>query len=159
MATVETVSISPSEDGALWRVTFGASTGNVLDANVMTALADVFHEAAAARHLKAICLEGRGEHFSYGASIQEHLPAEVAGMLDGRVVVAYQGQSDGAAPGTTDADMVELALWLKQNGFRADQVCEPLGQQDQLAGAIGGVFSDQSHGGSPAAAPWRLAKL
>ncbi|RLA14599.1 MAG: YgiQ family radical SAM protein [Gammaproteobacteria bacterium] len=27
-----------------------------------------------------------------------------------------------AHPGTTDADMVELALWLKRNGFRADQV-------------------------------------
>jgi uncharacterized radical SAM protein YgiQ len=27
-----------------------------------------------------------------------------------------------AHPGTTDADMVDLALWLKRNGFRADQV-------------------------------------
>ncbi len=27
-----------------------------------------------------------------------------------------------AHPGTTDADMLELALWLKRNGFRADQV-------------------------------------
>jgi uncharacterized radical SAM protein YgiQ len=27
-----------------------------------------------------------------------------------------------AHPGTTDEDMVELALWLKKNGFRADQV-------------------------------------
>ena len=27
-----------------------------------------------------------------------------------------------AHPGTTDADMLELALWLKKNGFRADQV-------------------------------------
>ena len=27
-----------------------------------------------------------------------------------------------AHPGTTDTDMLELALWLKQNGFRADQV-------------------------------------
>jgi uncharacterized radical SAM protein YgiQ len=27
-----------------------------------------------------------------------------------------------AHPGTTDKDMLELALWLKQNGFRADQV-------------------------------------
>ncbi len=27
-----------------------------------------------------------------------------------------------AHPGTTDEDMVNLALWLKQNGFRADQV-------------------------------------
>ncbi len=27
-----------------------------------------------------------------------------------------------AHPGTTDEDMLELALWLKDNGFRADQV-------------------------------------
>jgi uncharacterized radical SAM protein YgiQ len=27
-----------------------------------------------------------------------------------------------AHPGTTDGDMLELALWLKKNGFRADQV-------------------------------------
>jgi uncharacterized radical SAM protein YgiQ len=27
-----------------------------------------------------------------------------------------------AHPGTTDSDMLELALWLKQHGFRADQV-------------------------------------
>jgi uncharacterized radical SAM protein YgiQ len=27
-----------------------------------------------------------------------------------------------AHPGTSDADMLELALWLKQNGYRADQV-------------------------------------
>ncbi|MCA9694427.1 MAG: DUF3362 domain-containing protein, partial [Myxococcales bacterium] len=27
-----------------------------------------------------------------------------------------------AHPGTTDEDMLELALWLKQNGFRPDQV-------------------------------------
>jgi radical SAM superfamily enzyme YgiQ (UPF0313 family) len=27
-----------------------------------------------------------------------------------------------AHPGTTDEDMMELALWLKRNGFRADQV-------------------------------------
>ena len=27
-----------------------------------------------------------------------------------------------AHPGTTDADMLDLALWLKKNGFRADQV-------------------------------------
>lgn len=27
-----------------------------------------------------------------------------------------------AHPGTTDEDMMNLALWLKRNGFRADQV-------------------------------------
>src|SRR5262249_37067346 len=28
----------------------------------------------------------------------------------------------GARPGTTDEDMMNLALWLKKNGYRADQV-------------------------------------
>ncbi|WP_375339128.1 hypothetical protein [Candidatus Thiothrix phosphatis] len=27
-----------------------------------------------------------------------------------------------AHPGTSDEDMLNLALWLKKNGFRADQV-------------------------------------
>jgi len=27
-----------------------------------------------------------------------------------------------AHPGTTDEDMMHLAVWLKRNGFRADQV-------------------------------------
>jgi cyclohexa-1,5-dienecarbonyl-CoA hydratase len=31
--------------------------------------------------LRAICLEGAGPHFSFGASVQEHLPDRVSGML------------------------------------------------------------------------------
>ena len=27
-----------------------------------------------------------------------------------------------AHPGTSDEDMMQLAMWLKKNGFRADQV-------------------------------------
>ncbi len=69
------------EGGAVWRVLLGGSKGNVLDAALCDALGGVFAEAAGAPTLKAVLLEGQGRHFSFGASVQEHLPGEVAGML------------------------------------------------------------------------------
>jgi cyclohexa-1,5-dienecarbonyl-CoA hydratase len=76
------VTIAPQDDGAWWRVTLGGSKGNVLDAVLMGRLTQVFDDARRAAGLKAIVLEGQGAHFSFGASVQEHLPGQVAGMLD-----------------------------------------------------------------------------
>src|SRR6185295_14287888 len=75
------VSVATFDDDAFWRVTFGVTTGNILDAETMTSLTAVFHKAVYQRHLKAIVIEGAGDHFSYGASVQEHLPDQVAAML------------------------------------------------------------------------------
>ena len=69
------------DNGAFWRVTFGATKGNILDRATLAELAATFTRARSARALKAICLEGTGSHFSFGASVQEHLPAEVPAML------------------------------------------------------------------------------
>lgn len=69
------------DDGAIWRVAIGGSKGNILDGAVMEALTGLFHDAAAAPHLKAICLEGQGAHFSFGASVAEHLPPHAEAML------------------------------------------------------------------------------
>lgn len=77
----DTVRVERLDDDAIWRVSMGGGKGNILDQPLMAALTRVFDEAASAARLKAICLEGSGEHFSYGASVQEHLPGEVAGML------------------------------------------------------------------------------
>lgn len=77
------VNVESLEAGAVWRVTFGASKGNVLDAGLVAELTAVFHRAATDHDLKAIVLEGQGRHFSFGASVEEHLPAQVAGMLHG----------------------------------------------------------------------------
>jgi cyclohexa-1,5-dienecarbonyl-CoA hydratase len=77
------VTVTPLDEGAIWRVTFGGGKGNILDAATMAALDRVFVDARAARALTAIVLEGAGTHFSFGASVQEHLPGEVAGMLAG----------------------------------------------------------------------------
>ena len=76
------VRVASIDEGALWRVTFGAAKGNVLDRAMLAALDDVFAAAGKSRALKAICLEGAGAHFSFGASVQEHLPDQVEHMMD-----------------------------------------------------------------------------
>jgi cyclohexa-1,5-dienecarbonyl-CoA hydratase len=77
------VQTSLLESGAVWRVTFGASKGNILDAALVADLTALFRTAALDRRVKAIVLEGQGRHFSFGASVEEHLPARVGGMLHG----------------------------------------------------------------------------
>lgn len=88
------------DDGAIWRAAIGGSKGNVLDAAVMDALADLFRDAAASPHLKAICLEGQGPHFSFGASVPEHLPPLVEAML---------GRFDGSLLAMLDSGVPVLA--------------------------------------------------
>jgi len=75
------VAVERFDDGAGWRVVFGGSKGNMLDAALMDALTEVFREAGRTADLRVICLEGQGVHFSFGASVREHLPEHVAGML------------------------------------------------------------------------------
>jgi len=82
---------------ALWRVAIGGSKGNVLDAAVTDALAALFRDAAAAPRLKAIVLEGQGPHFSFGASVQEHLPPHAGPML-ARFHGALLAMLDSAVP-------------------------------------------------------------
>jgi len=76
------VTVTRLDDGAWWRVAIGGSKGNVLDGALMDRLTQVFDDARGAASLKAIVLEGQGAHFSFGASVREHLPDQVAGMLD-----------------------------------------------------------------------------
>lgn len=75
------LAVTRMDDGAIWRVAIGGSKGNILDRTMMEALTSLFREATAAAHLKAICLEGQGAHFSFGASVPEHLPPLAKTML------------------------------------------------------------------------------
>ncbi len=76
------VRVVPHDAGALWQVTFGTSTGNILDRATMRELARVFVDARATSDLRAICLEGAGRDFSFGASVQEHQIEHVPSMLE-----------------------------------------------------------------------------
>jgi len=73
--------ITPFDDGAGWRMTLCGDVGNILDERLVTSLTSAFRRAAETPGLRVICLEAAGPHFSYGASVQEHLPDQVAAML------------------------------------------------------------------------------
>lgn len=96
----DAVVVEKLDAGAYWRVVLGGSKGNILDARLMQALAATLSDAAADRHVKAVCLEGDGKHFSFGASVAEHLPASVEAML---------AQFHGLLFGLVDAAVIVLA--------------------------------------------------
>lgn len=73
--------VHSSHDGQLWRVLLNRPPGNILDAQIVDALTALFESAVTQRALKLIAIEGEGAHFSFGASVQEHLPKECAQML------------------------------------------------------------------------------
>lgn len=79
---VDPLSVIEIDGGAWWRVVLGGSRGNILDTRLTSALGATFRDAARAPGLKALVIEGDGANFSFGASVQEHLPDQVAGMLD-----------------------------------------------------------------------------
>ena len=56
---------------------------NIVDAEMSAALEDVFVAAVSKPRLKAVVLGAVGAHFSFGASVEEHLPEQCAGMLKG----------------------------------------------------------------------------
>ncbi len=67
--------------GALWDVAIGDGKGNVLDSHLVEELSELFVEARGTNILRAICLRGQGRNFSFGASVEEHLPEQVGAML------------------------------------------------------------------------------
>lgn len=77
----EAVRVDRREGGAVWGVTLGGARGNVLDESAIASLTELFREAAGAKDLKAVVLSGSGGHFSFGASVPEHLPGQVERML------------------------------------------------------------------------------
>ena len=66
--------------GALARVVLQAPKGNVIDGPMAEELARALRGPLAAR-AHALLLEGEGAHFSYGASIEDHLPERIGAFL------------------------------------------------------------------------------
>lgn len=67
----------------LWLLRLDRPKANIVDAAMTKALDDAFVAAKQNPALKAVVLTHGGPNFSFGASVQEHLPEHVAGMLRG----------------------------------------------------------------------------
>lgn len=68
-------------DGALLRLRFNRPKANIVDATMMDALRAALAQYRGRPGLLAALLDAEGPHFSFGASVQEHLPEFCAQML------------------------------------------------------------------------------
>lgn len=70
-------------EGRLLRLRLDRPKPNILDAAMNAALEEALDKHGGAAELRAILIDATGGHFSFGASIEEHLPDQCAAMLEG----------------------------------------------------------------------------
>ena len=68
-------------DGALLRLRLARPKANLVDAAMIAALHGAFVKYRDHARLRAVLLDAEGPHFSFGASVEEHLPDHCATML------------------------------------------------------------------------------
>lgn len=70
-------------EGALLRLRLARPKANILDAAMIRALDEAFAAHAGNSGMRAALIDHEGPHFSFGASVEEHLPAQCAAMIRG----------------------------------------------------------------------------
>lgn len=68
--------------GRLLRLRLARPRANILDAAMIAALAEAFARHAGSAGLAAVLVDHEGPNFSFGASVEEHLPERCAAMLE-----------------------------------------------------------------------------
>lgn len=81
MSTESPLKVSLERDGKLLRLTLARPKANIVDAAMITALRAALTEYLPQAKLRAVLLSAEGPHFSFGASVEEHLPGSFAQML------------------------------------------------------------------------------
>ena len=107
--------VFPLREGRVLGIRLARPKANIVDAAMIDALHSVLGKALGNHHLTALLLCAEGPHFSFGASVEEHLPDQCEAMIRDLhrvvlqlvefpvpVLVAVQGQCLGAG--------LELAL-------------------------------------------------
>lgn len=75
------ISTGIEHDGQVARITLDAPKANILDGEMMALLAGAFEQMAGHPAVKLLVLEGAGDHFSFGASVEEHQAQFVGKMI------------------------------------------------------------------------------
>ena len=68
-------------DGRLLRLTLARPKKNIVDGAMITALRTALADHLGHQHLAAALIDAAGANFSFGASVEEHLPEQCAVML------------------------------------------------------------------------------
>lgn len=77
------VRLEVERDGAVARLVLARPKANILDAAMVGALRESLVGLERLRGLRLLVLAADGPHFSFGASVEEHLPGQVESMLAG----------------------------------------------------------------------------
>jgi cyclohexa-1,5-dienecarbonyl-CoA hydratase len=67
--------------GAHLRLIVDEPKSNILTMAVMRGIREALAGVGRSSHVKLVTIEGAGDHFSYGASVEEHLPGVISGAL------------------------------------------------------------------------------
>ena len=73
--------VSLDRHASLLRLRLARPKANIVDAAMIGALADAFAAHRNPGPLRAALIDAEGPHFSFGASVEEHLPDQCAAML------------------------------------------------------------------------------
>ena len=81
MSEISPLKVWLERDGALLRLRLDRPKPNIVDAAMIAALQAAFDAHRAQAGLRGVLLDAEGPHFSFGASVEEHLAERCAGML------------------------------------------------------------------------------
>jgi len=132
------LSISTELDGAVLRLRLNRPKANIVDAAMIAGLDAALASAQDTQDLKAVLVESEGPHFSFGASVEEHLPESCTEMLGALhalvkrmlvypvpVLVAVRGQCLG---GGLEVAMAGHLIWSAPDAY--------LGQPEMMLGVF-----------------------
>jgi len=69
------------KENQVLRLRLARPKANIIDAAMIDALSTALTSHVTNSRMMAVVLDAEGPHFSFGASVEEHLPAQCAGML------------------------------------------------------------------------------
>ncbi len=103
------------EDGTLLRLVLDKPKGNVLTMEMMKALSEALAAHGSNPHLRMVFVRGAGNHFSFGASVEEHRKEQAPSMLAGfhamiRQVASYPVPIAALVEGSCLGGAFELIL-------------------------------------------------
>jgi cyclohexa-1,5-dienecarbonyl-CoA hydratase len=103
------------EEGTLLRLVLDRPKGNVLTMEMMQALSKELAVQSINPHLRMVILRGAGNHFSFGASVEEHRKEHAPSMLAGfhtmiRQVAGYPAPIAALVEGSCLGGAFELIL-------------------------------------------------
>ena len=75
------IKIQEEYDGQITEIFLGPPPANIVCVKLMEEVLDCLKELKGISNKKLIIFTGEGKHFSYGASVEEHLPETVNDMI------------------------------------------------------------------------------